>query len=488
MDRRTSSSQATATRNTTAQSGADSSTRSAPQPSPGSPLNAGAILVQTLRHFWPELNDWIDKIDDPRFEPFITYDKRFLMYWGFCLFLFKLGSRRQADFQLDVQDTHVLDNINRLAGTKQTTRPVHNTLNYFLGRIGAAALAALRTAMVQRLLRMKVLEDARLQRCYRIIIDGTGYLMFRYPHCKHCLKQQHGEVTLYMHQALEAKLVGPGGLVISIATEFIDNRDLADTPADADSEQRKQDCELKALKRLLARLREEFPQLAICICGDGLYACGTVMQLAKDYKLSYVVTFKEGRLPALWQEFQSLLTQCPENYVKVITPAQVQQEYRWVNMSYTDSEGRTWTFTAIQCRESTASGTTTWAWLTGLKVTRNTVIEVATKGGRARWHIENEGFNTQKNSDLNLEHAYSRQYWEAYYYLLQIAHIVLQLVEKGSLLQRLAKQAGKTVLGLFGSLKNIAERLRESFRRLRLPDEVYDRERARRMQIRLDSS
>ena len=144
MDRRTSSSQATASGNSTAQSRVDSSTRAAPQPSPGSPLNAGAILVQTLRHFWPELNDWIDKIEDPRFEPFIIYDKRFLMYWGFCLFLFKLSSRRQLDFQLDIQDTHVLDNLNRLAGTKQTTRPVHNTLNYFVGCIGAAALAALR--------------------------------------------------------------------------------------------------------------------------------------------------------------------------------------------------------------------------------------------------------------------------------------------------------------------------------------------------------
>ena len=125
--------------------------------------------------------------------------------------------------------------------------------------------------------------------------------------------------------------------------------------------------------------------------------------------------------------------------------------------------------------------------LTDLKVTGSTVIEVATKGGRERWLIENEAFNMQKNSDLNLEHPYSRHHWQAYYYLLQIAHLVLQLMEKGSLLQRLARQAGKTVLGLFGSLKNIAERLRESFRRLRWPDEVYEPDRARRLQIRLDS-
>jgi hypothetical protein len=292
-----------------------------------------------------------------------------------------------------------------------------------------------------------------------------------------------------MHQALEAKLVGPAGVVLSLATEFIDNQDTADTPADAGAERRKQDCELKALARLLPRLRQEFPQLPICICGDSLHACGTVLQLAKEHKASYVLTFKEGRSPALWQEFQSLLRQCPENHLELITPVGVRQEYRWVHdLAYTDSEGRPWKFTALQCQESAAAGTTTWAWITELKVTRDTVIEVATQGGRARWCIENQGFNMQKNSDLNLEHPYSRRHWQAYYFLLQIAHMVLQLVEKGSLLKRLAQQAGKTVLGLFGSLKNIAERLRESFRGLRLPDEVYDTDRARRIQIRLDTS
>ena len=45
--------------------------------------------------------------------------------------------------------------------------------------------------------------------------------------------------------------------------------------------------------------------------------------------------------------------------------------------------------------------------MTDLVVDRDTVVEVATKGGRQRWHIENQGFNTQKTSDLNLEHAYS---------------------------------------------------------------------------------
>ena len=81
---------------------------------------------------------------------------------------------------------------------------------------------------------------------------------------------------------------------------------------DAGEEKRKQDCELKALRRLVARLRQEFPQLPHLHIGDGLYACGEVFQIAKEYDLSFICVFKRGRMPALWQEFQDLLVLCPD--------------------------------------------------------------------------------------------------------------------------------------------------------------------------------
>ncbi len=116
-------------------------------------------------------------------------------------------------------------------------------------------------------------------------------------------------------------------------------------------------------------------------------------------------------------------------------------------------------------------------------------MEVATRGGRARWREENEGFNTQKNSGLNLEHAYSHTCWASYYFLLQIAHLLLQLVEKGSLLRHLAQEQGKrSALELYGSLKNMAQRLLESLRYWHWPEEAFDRARAGGIQIRLDSS
>ena len=166
--------------------------------------------------------------------------------------------------------------------------------------------------------------------------------------------------------------------------------------------------------------------------------------------------------------------------------------FRWVRgLSYVDDQGRRWTFNALQCEETVADGTVTrFAWITDLPVTRGTVEEIAEKGGRYRWKIENEGFNRQKNSGLNLCHVYSTdpEKWKAYYYLLQIAFIITQLMERGSLLRQLAAELGRTPLQLFGSLKNMARRLLEGVRWLVLPEESFDAGVAKRLKIRLDTS
>jgi hypothetical protein len=109
-------------------------------------------------------------------------------------------------------------------------------------------------------------------------------------------------------------------------------------------------------------------------------------------------------------------------------------------------------------RDDGGGGRQYFAWLRDLPIGRKTVEEVAQKGGRERWKVENEGFNRQKNSGLNLEPVYSTdlEKWKAYYLLVQIAFILVQLVERGSLLRRLAEEFGGPVWKLFGSLKNVA--------------------------------
>jgi hypothetical protein len=473
------------------QSGPGAHACDAPPPESGPALIAGRTLVQTVRHFFPQFNQWLERLPDTRVADACTYDTRFLAWWGIHLYLLQLGSRRQLDYELRDGGPQVLANLNRLAETHQTTLPVHDTLDHFVGHVALGGWQRLRTQMVQRLLRMKALDAARLLGRPVLLIDATGLLCFHQRHCEHCLVQRHGQQTLYLHHVLEAKLLGPEGVVISLDSEFIENAD-AGAVKGRSAEEIKQDCELKALQRLAPRIKKDYPQVHFVLALDSLYACGPVLALAEQLKWSVVATFKEGRTPALWQEYQALRAQCPANALKQTWGDGRVQEFRWVTqLAYEDSERRSFQLNALECTETTANGEPQYfAWLTGLPVNRKTVEAIAQKGGRYRWKIENEGFNRQKNSGLNLEHVYSvdPEKWKVYYVLLQIAFILVQLVERGSLLRRLAAEAGRPVWKLFGSLKNVARRLLDSVRFVPWEENWFDPRQAQKLRIGLDSS
>jgi hypothetical protein len=414
-----------------------------------------------------------------------------LFWYGILLFAGRLGSRRQLDFRYREEGTSVLVNLNRLAKTDQDSIPCNDTLDDYLALVGTAPIATVRAELLNRLIRMRALDAGRVQGRLVLAVDGSGYLVFRFRHCEHCLTRRCGEQTLYCHQVLEGKILGPAETVFSIATEFIDNHDLDDTPATAGEQRRKQDCELKASRRLLTAVRQEFPQVRLCLSLDALYACGAGFQLGKDFNASYVIVFKEGSIPTLYAEFQALLGLSPGNRLEKADEDGWRHEYRWVDdLPYTDSDKREWKLKAIQYRGEGPNGEKSqWAWLVSadLVVSAATVEGIAWGAGRARWRQENQGFNEQKNGGMNLEHAYSEKgHFGVYYLLLQVAHILTQLLEKGSLLRALAQQAGKrSAVGLLGGLKNIAFALVESLRNLVWPDEAFAQ--PGKIQIRLDS-
>ena len=420
----------------------------------------------------------------------VEYHRRFLCWWGLLLFGLGLGSRRSADNDLRDLELAILHNLNLLAGTQQDSLPVTKTLDHFIGHVGSGAFAQLLHRHTYRLIRMKALDDFRFQGDFITVVDGTGYLSFSHHHCPQCLTQKHssGKVS-YLHPVLEAKLVTSTGLALSLATEFIENPP-GRTPADY--QEKKQDCELKAFARLAPKLKAAFPQLQLCLNFDSLYGCGPAFALCQRYHWHFVVTFKEGRTPDLWREFQALLQLCPEQKRTVTLGDKTRRVYRWVEqLPYIDSEKRSWTLGAIVCEETSPAGEkTTFAWLTNLAVNRDSVIAVADQVGRLRQKIENEGFNVQKNSGLNLEHVFSQK-WDhakAYYYLLQLGHLLMQLLHHNSLHLALAKQYGrKTVLTLWGTLKKIPQRLLEAFRYYLLPQD-FPAQAAKACHISLNTS
>lgn len=421
----------------------------------------------------------------------VRYHARFLCWWGLLLFGLGLGSRRAADSDLRDLECAILQNLNLLADTEQDSLPVTKTLDHFIGHVGSAAFAQLLHQHTQRLIRMKALDDFRFYGDFIVAVDGTGHLSFSHHHCPQCLTQKHssGNVS-YLHPVLEAKLLTSTGLAVSLASEFIENPP-GRTPTDYQDQ--KQDCELKAFDRLAGTLKTSFPQLHLCLSFDSLYGCGRAFAVCKKHDWHFVVTFKAGRTPELWQEFQALLKADPDQKRSCTLPDKTRRLYRWVEqLPYTDSENRAWTLGAILCEETSPTGEkTTFAWLTNLAVNPDSVIAIADQVGRLRQKIENEGFNVQKNSGLNLEHVFS-QNWDhakAYYYLLQLGHLLMQLLHHNSLHRALAKQYGhSSVLALWGALKKIPQRLLEALRYYLLPQSDFDVRAAARCHISLNSS
>jgi hypothetical protein len=392
---------------------------------------------------------------------------------GLALFLLKLGARRQLRFAL--QTRAMLANLNRLAGTRVESLAHPDTLEHLLRKLPPEELDRVRTGMVRRLVRMKCLDRYRLFGRFLLAIDGTGHLTFAERHCEHCLSQKQGGRTIYYHMVLEAKLVTPSGLAISVLTEFIENTDPKAT---------KQDCELKAFYRLAKRLKEAFPQLPLCLLLDALYFCEPVLRVCRENRWAYIATFKEGNQPERWQEYEAIRGLSPANRKVWEGRKGRRQEFAWVEGLEIGQE-RTG---VLECRERTSpEQTTTFVWGTNLAVKASTVVPLANQGGRLRWKIENEGFKEQKRGGYNLEHAYSKdpQAAKNYYKLLQIARTLDQLLEKGDLLR---KVIGGTVAAVFGGVRGLAPYLKESLRYFIIPEDALNPEDARSFQIRLDTS
>jgi len=277
-------------------------------------------------------------------------------------------------------------------------------------------------------------------------------------------------------------LITANGFAFSLLTEFIEN---------SDPQASKQDCELKAFYRLAERLKKRFPRLSICLLLDGLYAGGPTFQLCEDFHWRYMVVLQDKDLLNVHRSFDTILPLVPENHkrLRLGQTQEIVQDYRWVTqIDYFDSQDRNHHLNMLTCQETKPNRqgkthTTTFKWLTNFIPTMTNVDTLANQGGRMRWKIENEGFNVQKNGGFNLEHPYSQHHKarKVFYFLLQIAYLIFQLLEKGSLFRKAFPNG-------VGSLKNIAFRLLEAWRNLRLSPAGFYSLYSGRYQIRFDSS
>jgi hypothetical protein len=434
-----------------------------------------ALLV-TVQHFFGGFKQLFGNVFDPRHPAFITYPLAAVLATGVLMFLFRLGARRQVNLMLR-QNGPSSVKFDALFCVEAC--PHGDTLNVIYSRLNIAEVQAIVTGSVETLIRRKVLYSYRLRgRYFLVVIDGTGVLTFPERHCPHCLTATHNGHTTYYHPILEAKLVTRDGFVFSLLTEFIEN------PGEYPT---KQDCELKAFYRLADRLKRRFPRLPICLLLDGLFAGGPTFSICKKYSWKYLIVLQENDLPFVQEQFNGLLDSFPENHLRFRPSDQYKtaQDFDWVNdIEYVDSETNSHTVSVIRCLETKPDSqgspkTTRFKWITNFTVKIINVIELSNQGGRLRWKIENEGFNVQKNGGYALEHAYTRNPVSAkvFYLLLQLAHTLAQLIERGSLFRQVFP-AG------VGSAKNLAWRLLEAWRNARLSAQQIDHMLSTSVQIR----
>lgn len=424
-------------------------TGAAQQPELG--VSLPEALFKTLHHFAPDFLPALSRIPDPRDPRMTIYPIEEMFLVGILLFVLKTRSRRNIKYRLGT--AKFIENLLRIGEVFYPKRRflfpsgclLHgDTLNKLLKRIPEKYSHELRVLLVRALIRGRCLERWRILGCYAIAIDATGMIVYYQRHCPHCLTRKVGDGNIqYYHPVLEAKLVLPGlGMALSIATEFIEN------PGEMKNDKDKQDCELKAFRRLLPKLRKDFPQMTMCLLMDALYANEGVFELCEQHKCAYLITFKEGSMPATWKEFQALKGLAPNQRQQDGNQAQT-LEFHWANEI--DYNGRT--LNALEMTE-TEGGVQTFysAWLSSWFITQDNVKALGL-GGRGRWRIE-EGFNVQKNGGYEMEHAFSTHNvaMKHFYYLLQTAHIINQLMEKGSLLRERIRES-------MGSLRVFSERL-----------------------------
>jgi len=418
-------------------------------------------------------------VTDPRDPQKILYPLAGLAFAGVTMFLFHLKARRQIGLLL--RNGPSVRKFQTLFGVE--CFPHGDTLEATFSNLETNQIQAVVTGMTETLIRKKVLYSYRLFGIYFVVaIDGTGTISFSRRHCPHCLTRTRNGKTLYYHPVLEAKLITSNGFAFSLMTEFIENPEYKAT---------KQDCELKAFYRLAGRLKTRFPRLPILLSMDGLFAGGPTFDLCRRCGWKFMIVLKDDDLSSVNEEFDALSKLQPENRLAWRTgkEAQIRQVFRWADdITYTDSLKKEHTLSAIECLETKPDKegqkkTTKFKWVTNCHVSCKNVTTLSNDGGRMRWKIENEGFNVQKKGGYELEHAYTNNPNSAkvFYLLLQIAHLLAQLLYKATLLKR-------EFPGGFGSAKNLAFRLLEAWRNACMTQADISAALQKRFQIRFDSS
>jgi len=254
--------------------------------------------------------------------------------------------------------------------------------------------------LFHKLQRAKVLEGyVYFDGCYLVALDGTKYFSSKVVHCPCCTVTNHrGDSVTYSHQLLGAAIVHPDfKVVIPLMPEPIIKQDGCV----------KNDCERNAARRWLINFRRAHPFLKVIVIEDALSSNAPHVRDLRKAKTHFILGVKPGDHAFLFRHIHEA-----DEANRTLTLSQIDPQtgilhhFRWYISLPLNEANSNELVNVLDYWEVHPDGKLQhFSWITDLRLTPETVYPIM-RGGRARWKIENETFNTLKNQGYRLEHNF----------------------------------------------------------------------------------
>ena len=253
-------------------------------------------LYSIIKKYLPDLLNKFEKLTDVRHQSYVTYNMKTICVtrlFGLICGLTSLSNISSDEFNTDV----CIKNISSICNTQLTELPYWETIQDVFMSIKISELKDIQKYIVKTLLRSKMFDKYKFDGAFQLLFDGTGLSNHDYNLNNNCLTRKHkdGKISYYKY-VLECKLV-VGNIVISLDSEFIENEKML-------TDKQKQDCETNAFKRMIKRIKKNYPKYKFIITGDGLYATTPIIKMCKKYKWNYIFNLKPDRLKEINETFE----------------------------------------------------------------------------------------------------------------------------------------------------------------------------------------
>jgi hypothetical protein len=394
----------------------------------------------------------IEQIADHRADKQVKYELRDCLMSGLAMMFFQHPSLLK--YQEKMKQGRGQSNLERLFQTSSV--PSDTQMREILDGVEKEPLRVLLKQIFERTRRYGVAAAQwAIESDYLVVLDATQYFSSEAIQCPSCLTRtnKNGGVR-YCHQVLPATIVKPGThQILPLDVEEICNSDGAE----------KQDCEVNAAKRLINRLRQEHPKLQMTIGGDDIYSREPMINELRANRYNFILVAKPTSHTEMFSEIEQLAklggVEIGE-YEESKGNKRLVTRYRIARQVPLNGAGKCIVNFFEVWQEDKASGQQLYhnSWVTDLEITKKNIARLANKG-RARWKIENEGFNVQKNGGYELAHNYGhgQHNLSMIFYLLNILAFTLhQILEITDALYQSAKKHE-------GGLRYLWQKLRTLF-------------------------